>query len=807
MNHLVRDVLYSLRLHRKRPAIAIAAVVTIALGVGASVSVFSVLRATLLPQLPYPDAERLVRLSSGGPTGPAGNPRPLQTSVLGPLLRESPVFDSLAACGFTYASVRGSADAEVALLAHVTAGFFRVFGVAPEIGRALTPGDFASDGSPVVLSHELWTSQFGGRADVAGRSIRVGGEPRIIVGVMPKAFNPRCASERDIGVVWSPESGLGDAPATTPGIGPRGVAVFARLRPGVNLDAARNAVSVFSEREAPTDPTTAGVRIDVFQEVEAIGARPALLLLQATAVLLLVIACANVTNLLLAHTAGRWGEFALRLSLGATRMHIRRLALTDAALLGTVGSVCGVLLSVWTAPAIVNTAGRLLPPGADGRIQMQEWLVGILLAWAVALVVGTAPALVAAKRAVAASRSAIRPVERMVAPPILASGLVAAQTSAAVVVLICAGLLVRSFINVVTIPLGFDPTNLMAVDVPAPPQFEAEEEYRDFHNRIQDAVRANLVGVPIAIASAMPGSPSSTASWLLPSEGGDPEGPYQASLRVVSSQYFEVLRIPIARGSGFDARSDEPVAVVSEEFARKFGTGRDLLGLQIRHGSSRPFRIVGIAQNVRSTRFRREALEVVYVPFGQIVTSRLSVAVRSLPAGQHRVAEVLRTIIRRADPDLPMPEVRSLAADVGRPRGARYFYFVMASTIGLMCGASALAGVLGLAVHMSSGRDRELGVRVALGATHRQLTLLLSRGPLVAAAAGLAGGTVVAWWITKLIDSTGAFAGQLYHVQPHDFVTFGGVGLGLLVSMSIVTVITARRAATTDPSALLKEDA
>lgn len=820
MDQLIRDIRFAFRNYRRRPAITLVAVITLAVGVGANVAVFSVVRAVLMSALPYSEPDRLVTLAKD-----VVGRRPHSNFTLAEYeaIRDaSRSYRTIAGCTSDMSGARGSGDAEEVLVNRVTPDFFSVFGVAPAVGRVLGPADFTSGARPAVISSDLWTSQFGRVPDVTGRTIRLNREPWTVVGVMPPSFAPPCAGivMRSAWVPLVPVAAAQQQGETRPR--PVFPYVFARLAPQVNVAVARVELAGVVARRLRQQPPEVVAQLDRLGETEAASVRPGLLMLQGVAAFLLIISCVNLANLLLAHSTVRCGEVGVRLALGAQRRDIVRQLLTEAAVLSTIGGVAGVAIACWSVPVLVHMAPSALPAGATVAVRIPELAVGVGLSWLTAMAFGVVPALMLAGVDVRDSLHGAAHVTSGRTLRILRAGLVAAEVVIAVVVLTGAGLLLRSFMQVVALPMGFDSRGLVVAEVPTPPDLESitdpgmyRRRFEIFERRFEDEVRARLGGRQAAFASSMPFSSwiTTTIGWNLIAPGGIKDVRVCVSeIRDVSLQYFEVLRVPLVRGRLFPpaiAGGNARVAIVNEAFARRCGRGRNVLGFEIDNAWAResgspadPITIVGVVGDTRAHRLSFAPSPAVYLPLDHGTARRLSVAVRGIDVPA--VSKAVREAARAIDPDLPLTNIVSVDAEVRRSESTRYFYVSMMSIFGGLAGLLAAVGIFGVVAHVTSLRLREFGIRVALGARPAQISRLVVGQGLRPVVVGLAGGIIAAWWLADLLEANKVFMAQLYHTAPQDLRVLAAATAGLLAIGAVACWLPARRTARVDPVSVLK---
>ncbi|MFL6333867.1 MAG: ABC transporter permease [Pyrinomonadaceae bacterium] len=802
MRTLWQDVRFGLRLLWKRPGFTAVALAVLALGVGANTAIFSVVNAVLLRPLPYPGAERVVVFEGVNPSKGIK-----ESNVSAPDFADwQTQARSLEALAMYYpggTNLTGADEPERVTVAWVGADFFRVIGVGAARGRTLLPEEDRPGGpNVVVISHGLWQRRFGSDPGVVGRTMEMSGQKWEIIGVMPAGFNfPQRAQ------VWGPlQLDVAQEPRDN-----RGVFVLGRLREGVTLGAAQAEMDAISARLAEAYAVTnAGwsVRLQTLKDTLVGELKTTLFMLLAGVGLLLLIACANVANLLLARASGRRREIALRLALGASRARIARQMLTEGVLLSLAGGALGAALSVWLTDLLVALAPadtpRLAEASADWRVLL--FAVGASVLTGIAF--GLAPAWQASRydlneplkeggRGLSGSRSRLR------------SGLVVAEVALSLLLLAGAGLLVKSFTRLQAVDPGFDPEGVITMRVSLP-----GARYKE------PARRAEFFAALTERVKAVPGVESAGATIALPLNGsnyqigrgfireGRPETPEEdtdASYSVVTPGYFRAMRIPLRAGRVFDERDrmeSAKVVVINEAFARKAFPGEDPLGKRIHIWRDEKFlrEVVGVVGDTKPWLLdAQEAALQMYVPHPQDAEwAGLSLVVRARGAEPGSLVGRVREEVRALDRELPVYDVKTLDKVVADSTAyRRVAMFLMA---GFACSALLLAGVglYGVVSYSVAQRTREIGVRLALGARGRDILGLVVRQGMLLTLAGLALGLACAFALTRLI------AGLLYGVTATDPVVYLAVSLLLAAVALLACLVPARRATKVDPMVALR---
>jgi putative ABC transport system permease protein len=808
---LLADLRYALRLLRKTPVFTVAAIGTLALGIGANTAIFSLVQTMLLRPLPYEDPARVVmvwedRAAAGFPrnTPAPGNYRDWRT------MNRS--FTDMAATAFSFANLTGDGAPELVLGQRVTTSFFSVLGVQPVVGRTFTTADDTIGQRVVVISHALWQRRYGGDPGIVGRRISMSGQgsggaamsdvTHEVIGVAPPSF---VFINREFDY-WVP---MQFSPEEAAGRGNHFLQVVARLKPGVTREAANADIGAIARRLSEQYPETnrdfeAAVVVPIRDDVLG-DTRVQVIALMIAAAAIVLIACANLASLLLARASVRRGEYAVRLSLGATRGRLARQVLVEALCLSSAGALLGLAIPVLTTTFVE----RIVPVGLQAlTVSLMDWR---LLAFAGALSIATGalfslgPALQSAHVSTADvlqqhARGAIGGRSRT-----FRDGLVVLQVAATLVLLVAAGLMLRTLANLNAVDRGFDADNVLTMVVPLMPKYADPTKRPPFYERIIAGVRA-LPGVRgVALGSMLPfQSTGNTRAFSVEGRQRRPGDLPDAVFRIGTADYLQTLGVTLVEGRLLDARdgADAPRAiVVNETLVRRFMDGRSALGRQIRFGPTEPpFTVVGVVKDVLERGYERDPKPGVYVTQAQgprfFPTVNLLVRVDNDPLGY---APAVQRIIRGVDPDQPIRMIRPLTEVIALTVGDRRQQTTILVVFGSLALVIASLGLYGLLAQTVSARSREIGIRMALGATWRSvMRMVMSRG-IVLTGAGVGIGAVLAWSVTRAMDSL------LYGVGASDPLTFALVA-GLLAAVSAVAcAIPAVRAARVDPMLVLRD--
>ncbi|HEX3236411.1 MAG TPA: ABC transporter permease [Gemmatimonadales bacterium] len=814
------DLRYAFRGMRQRPGFAAVAVLTLALGIGATTAIFSVVNGVLLRPLPYQRPEQLVMIWGWREQKAQAE---LSVPEYCEMREQAHSFQGVAAFAGGSVNLTGSGTPERLQMGYVTAEALPLLGVAPAIGRGLTTDDDLPGHSPVVLlSDGVWRRRFGADRSVIGRTVILDDATTTIVGVMPPGFQLPlhfAGSEMEL---WGP---LQLDPATDRSVrGWHFLQMIGRLRPGVDAAAAEREVAGLAHRMRDAYPNdylpgfTASVRPVDDQVVGA--ARPAILLLLGAVGLLLLIACANVASLLLARAESRQREMALRSALGAGRGRIVRQLITESVALATIGGLVGLLLAAWGVRGLILAAPSSVP--RLGAIEVDGWVLTFAAAASLsaALLFGLVPVLHAGRVDLATTLAeGGRWGSSGAAGQRFRRGLVVGQIALALVLLIGAGLLVQSFLRVRGVDPGFDPEHLLTARIELTSvRYPHSPEIRALYDNLLRRVRA-IPGVTSAAAvRALPMTgQTDIGDWSFVIEGAfsTPPAPgdwHPADWEVVTPDYFRTMRIPVLQGRGVEPedRLDAPGAVViNQTLARKVWPGGNALGQRVLLGGGAVDSVwrtvVGIVGDVRRRGLSDEPRPEMFLPHAQFpagtgtAARSLYLAVRA-SGSPARLAPALRAALDEVDPNIPLSEVQTMEQALGSWTAERRLTMLLVTGFALVALTLGAVGIYGVMAHQVVRRSREIGIRMALGAVPREILLLvLSQGGWLASvgiAAGLAGALVA----TRLIEAL------LFQVRPTDPMTFLATALVLAVVTVLASLVPAVRATRVNPIETLRSD-
>ena len=799
MKGLLQDLRYAARVMFKTRGITVVALLTLALGIGANTAIFTVINALLLRPLPYPQAERLVIVWQD--LRPRGGPA---TEWTGPSQQfdwkgQKDVFESLTSIRGWSASLAGGEMPESLLGEQATYDYFDVAGTRPSLGRAFGQEDDVPNAPRVVvLSHGLWQRRFGGDPSVIGRAISINGESHEVIGVMPEGFTPVYIPTAQL---WRPMR----LKQTNPSRNSAVFHTFGRLRPGVSIEQARARLDGLArqlERDHPETDSGKGINPVPLQEQRVGSMKASLFMLQGAVGFVLLIACVNIANLLLSRASGRSAEIAVRRALGADRRRIVRQLLTESLLLGLTGGVLGALAGTWGVTALKNLA-------PDGTPRIDEVSVdGRVLAFTAALSVvtgllfGLVPALHAARDRFGGALKQGGRGQMGDGGTRARRALIVAELALALVLLVGGGLLLRTFVALQRVDLGFNPRGLMTGFVlPPPAAYKEDAQVLAFYDAL------------LARAAALPGVKQAALTSVLPLNGdsdtnfdieGRPSPARSADAfvtwyRIVSANYFATLEVPLERGRFFADREAEPTVVINEAMAKRYFPSEDPLGRRVRFGGDKSpwMTIVGIAANVHVRGARGADVVETYIPYWHLPEAGINVVLKTA-TDPHALAEPLRRAVKEIDPAIAVASPATMEEIVADSIGSSRFYAML---VGIFAGLALLlaaVGIYGVMSYAVAQRTPEIGVRLALGAAERQIFRMVVGETLKLAAVGLALGAAGAVALGR------AIGGMLFGVPATDVVTFAGTAALLLAVAFLATWLPARRAMRIDPMVALR---
>jgi putative ABC transport system permease protein len=809
LGELRQDVTFALRQLAIHPAFTLIAVLTLALGIGATTAIFSVVHAVVLRPLPLPGPDRLAYVFTEWNRLPSNTSAGNYTT----LAAEQRVFASLAAIRFSSFTLAAGESAERTLGARVTGSFFDVFGVPPEHGRVFGAAeDQPGREKVVVLSHRLWARRFGGDRGVVGRDVRLNGEPYTVLGVMPARFDLTADSEE----LWVP---IAFTPERKAMYDEHYLEVVARLRRGVSVRQAEQALETIARelrRTHPREDADRSFLVEPFLRQFLGDFRLRLFVLLGAVGLVLLIACGNVANLLLARGAARSQELAIRAALGAGRGRIVRQLLTECAVLALISGAAGLLLAWWGVRSLV----ALSPPGVPRLEQagMNATVLAFTLGVSIisSFVFGLVPALRAARSSVSGTlRESGWGSVGSRGQDVVRSVLIAAEVALAVLLLVGTGLLVRSAIELQKIRPGFDPHGLITARVSLPIAAYQEADRVEAAFEQLAAAAAQTPGVRwAALSSQIPLGSGNSTNGLVP-EGKAPvlENVVDSRLHVITPDYFRAVGVPIVRGRALtagDRRGATKVMIVSETLAAALFPGQDPIGRRVTCCEPGPDGgpdykvIVGVAADLRSRGLAAASVPEFYLPMAQAPREvwdwfqRSMFLVARTTGRPESLVPPLRRLVAGIDPGIPLYDVRTMEQRMADSIATARFNTLLLSLLGFFGLVLATGGIYGVIAYFVTQRTSEIGVRMALGATSRNVTGLVLRQAAVPVAVGVVLGLAAAGAATRVLTANLVGVGRM------DPLTLAAVVLVLAAAALLASVMPARRAARIDPTRALQ---
>ena len=819
---LAQDVRYAWRTLTRRPGFTAVAAITLALGIGATTALFGVVKTVLLTPLPYGEPDRIAVVWSAWR---GFDQTWLSYDEYEAWDTEIPALDNVDIFTDGAITLGGDDDPERVRSAFVGRNVFRILGVAPLLGRDFLPEEMAPGGPQVVvLGHALWQRRFGADAAIVGREIQINGSAYTVVGVMPSRFKlPLDYSGAGPTEAWmplavTPESqGAIPGPAFNPNGQNHGFYAVARLSPGATTEQANRQLEAYIPRLVeegiyPPEQNFRAYTVPVTEQITG-RVRPALLVVLGAVGFVLLIACANVAGLLLVRGEHRRREIAIRTALGARTQRLTRLLLTETLVLALFGGALGVGLAALGVWLVRRTAPAALPRIADTSLDLPVLLFALAITIGAAVLAGLLPALHAARVAPAGElkeggRSATAGKSRLRWRQML----VASEVALAVVLVVGAGLMIRSVSNLFAIDAGFRSEGVLTMRLSTPSTWYPEsEQVSTFYDELRRQV-ATIPGVQAVGAARLLPLAAEMGDWGLQVEGYTPP-PGQGApgdWQVVTPGYLEAMRVPLLEGRYFDERDHREGAlsiIVNRELVRRYFGDREPLGGRIRIGGSPPeqtYTVVGVVENVRQNDLTIDVKPQFYATHGQFAVSpgntmrNMSLAVRTNgdPAA---LIPTVRGIIRQMDPRLPVSEVRTMEQILGASIAEPRFTMGLLGLFGTLALVLSAIGIFGIVSQIVATRQHELGIRAALGASPGELIMLSLRTGVRQTVAGLVVGIVLALILTR------ALTALLHGVQPTDPVTFGLV-LAVTGGVALIaTLLPARRAGRVNPMAVLHE--
>jgi putative ABC transport system permease protein len=795
--HIVRDTRYAIRQLLRAPGFTVVAILTLALGIGATSAIFSVVNGVLLRPLAYPHPDRIVRVNELLQKFGRFSVAP---ATFLDWRQQNTVFSQIAAMNSTGATLVSSTGAERIAGGLVSWDTFDLLQVAPALGRSFrAEEDAPGKDDVIILSHGMWQRRFGGDPAILGKSVTLSGTPVTVVGVMPAGFAFMADAE-----FWRPLA----LPAN-PSRGGHYLGVIARLKPGVTTEQAGAEIKTISERLAvqyPDASANESAEVLGLQDSVVEGIRPALLTLLAAVGVVILIACANVANLLLVRASVRGKEIAIRTALGAGRGRLVLQMLSESLVLALAGGAVGLLLAYLAIDPIQKLSAGSIPRVAEIRIDSSVLFFAILVSLATGILFGLAPAWQASRSTIGAvlkegGRSSTSSSGRW-----MRNALLVAEVAMSIVLLVGAALLLRSFARLTSVDPGFKPEHVLAFRVALPTAAYADDQQRAaFFARLLDGLDALPEVTSAGVTQTLPMRGDYILSFTIQGQPAPKpnEGP-SANFRVASPNYFQTLGIPLLRGRTFtdrDQAKSPMVAIVDQKFVDRHFPDRDPIGqgIDIGNGSDGFYEIVGVVGSIRLANLETNPAPTMYVPFNQDPFSGAWVVART-EGDPTALSAAVRQTVRSIDQSLPAFAMTALTTVVSDSVAERRFSMLL---LGLFAGIAlflAAVGLYGVVAYAVSQRTQEIGLRMAIGAQRGDVLRLVVGAGMKLAVLGVALGIACALALAQLV------AAMLYEVTPFDPASYSATALVLLAVAALACYVPARRAMRVDPIAALRQE-
>jgi putative ABC transport system permease protein len=803
MQTLLQDLRFGARMLLKNPGFTVVAVIALALGIGANSAIFSVVNGILLSPLPYPQAEQLAMVWLDNRRQAIREDITSYPNFID-WRDQNKTFQGMAAVRSANLSLTGNGEPEELRGAFVTANFFQLMGIAPAQGRGFTvEEEQPGKDKIVVLSHELWQRRFGGEASILNKTIYLGGEANLVVGIMPPGFSFPTKAE-----IWAP---LAPTEGQRAARGSFWLPVVGRLKPGVSREQAQADMDVIGaqlERQYPNINAGYGVNVVTLHEQVVGNIKPALMVLLVAVGFVLLIACANVANLLLARAVTRQREIAIRNALGAGRFRIIRQMLTESVLLSFIGGALGLLLAVWGLSALVKLGATNLPRLDNIRLDWRVFGFTAGLSLLTGLIFGIVPALQTSQSEVGDTlKEGGRSGTGGRRAQLLRNGFIVAEIALTLVLLVGAGLLMRSFWRLQQVNIGFDADNLLTLTLRVPrTKYPQGPQIAAFYQQLQERLTA-LPGVQAVSAVSGVLMPEVTNSSNFTIEGRPPD-PREQSLELpfdtVLPNYFQMMGIPLVQGRHFTAQDGAGapnVAIVNETFAKHYFSNNDPLGKRFTFGdgTNNPqwITIVGVVHDTKRQGLDKPIRMESWFPLAQSPARRMELVIRT--AGDPlALAGVVRQTIWSQDRDLPIPKLETMEQVLSEKVAERRLNMLLLSLFALVALILAAVGIYGVMSYAVTQRTNEIGIRLALGAQVGDVLKLILRHGITLALIGVAIGLVATLALTRLM------ARLLFGISATDPLTIAVIALLLMLVALLACWIPARRATRVDPMIALR---
>jgi putative ABC transport system permease protein len=815
MNTFFRDLRYSARMLMRSPAFTFVAILSIALGIGANTAVFSVINAVLLKSLPFKDPNSLVLLWGDSPASSNLRGRnQVSATDVADYRKQATVFEEVAPYAGWFPLMSGDGNqiaAERVAAIQVGDGFFKVMKGEPILGRVFTPEE-QQDGQDrvIVLGHALWQNRFGSDAAIVGKTIQLNSRPYIVVGVMGPDFHPLPTTlVSPEGQFYRPVAEAYDESQRDA----RHLRAIARLKPGVTIAQAQAEIRMIAQRLEQEHPVTnkgQGANVVSIKDDTIGGVQRILLMVFGAVFFVLLVACANVANLLLARSSARYKEITIRAAIGAGRWRLIRQLLTESLLLAICGGSLGLLIAIWGTGVIEQLGARINPMFSDIRIDSLTLAFTVGLSIITALVFGLAPALQMSKPNLTESlkeggRGGASPSRNR-----LRGALVVAEIAMTLILLVGAGLLLRTVTRITRVDKGFNSENVLAMNIGLPAaKYPKPENYISFYQQVTERI-ASVPGVKAAgITSVLPLSSNFDGRGLAVEDFPKPRGEeLSVDLYVATPGYLKAMEIGLAKGrpiTEMDTKDSALIALINKTMAHDLWPNQDPIGKRVRFAggddsNTQPWRtIVGVVNDVSQYALDQKPPMQLYLPHAQFPTSVNTIVVKT-EADPLGVVGAVRNEILAVDRDQAVFQITTLEQLLGESILVRRFFMLLLSVFAGLALILAAVGIYGVMSYAVTQRTQEIGIRMALGARPGDVLRLIVKNGLVLAAIGIGVGLVAAVGLTRLMEKL------LYGVSATDATTFAGVSLALIAVVLLACYLPARRATKVDPLVALRSE-
>ncbi len=810
MEKLFNDLKYGFRSLLKQPGFTAVAVITLALGIGANTAMFSVINGVLLRPLPYRQPQQLVTIWEESP-GRGLYDLPVSFANMSDWINQNHSFEQISAYTFTNLNLTGTGEPVRLGAVRASANLFSLVGATPMLGRTFLPEeDRAEAERVVVLSNALWQSRFGSRREIIGQPLTLNNQTYTVVGVMPPSFQfpvgfgylGRVLNDPiDIYVPLAPDGHETER-------GHYSFFSLARLRPGTTIAQAQAELSTIEsrlEQQYPDSNTGFGVRLIATQEQTVKEIRPALLVLLGAVVFLLLIACANIANLLLARSVSRKKEFAIRTALGASRFRVLRLLLTESLMLSVAGGAIGLLLAVWGTAAFVALGPENIPRLNEVGVDTRVFGFTLLVSLVTGILFGLVPAINASKPDLNEGlKESSKGSSGSAAGKRTRSVLVAVEVALSLVLLIGAGLMIKSFVRLQQTNLGFSTDDLLTMSLQlSESRYPEKHQQVAFFEKTLEQVQA-LPGVQsAAVTTGLPLTLSISGSDFRVEGHPEPEAGKEmiVNTRSVSPGYFKTLGVRLIKGREFSDRdkSDAPaVAIINQDLARIYFRDEEPIGKRITFTDGESWMsIVGMIDDVKQLGLDSNAKPEVYFPYPQAPASSMSLVLRTT-SNPDTLAPAVKGQIQTIDRDLPIDDSKTMKQLLAESISGRRFNMLLLSVFAAVALVLALVGIYGVMSYTVTQRTHEIGIRMAVGAQSSDVFRMVMGHGMFLALIGVAFGLVGAFALTRLMTT------MLFGVEPNDPLTFAGIAVLVIAVALVACYLPGRRATRVDPLVALR---